>query len=74
MLGLYRQTLALAMCTNSASIADAPACAAQTGVKLQNTVTLGATMLSNSTDSYASFAVLMDQALGRAVSLFVGAG
>lgn len=38
----------------------------KTGVKLQNTVTLGATMLSNSTDSYASFAVLMDQALGRA--------
>ena len=39
----------------------------QQGLKLQNMVTLGATLLSNTTDTYASFAVLMDQAIGRAV-------
>ena len=40
---------------------------AQQSVKVSNIVTLGATLLSNSTDTYASFAVLVDQALGRAV-------
>ena len=38
---------------------------------MQNTITLGATLLSNSTESYASFAVLMDQSVGRAVSLIL---
>ena len=42
--------------------------ALQQGVKLENMVTLGATLLSNATESYASFAVLVDQSLGRAVS------
>ncbi|KAK9786076.1 hypothetical protein WJX73_000605 [Symbiochloris irregularis] len=36
------------------------------GIKLQNLVIAGATFLTNSTETYASFAVLMEQSIGRA--------
>ena len=43
-----------------------PACL-QESTKVENVVTIGANLLSNTSDSYASFAVLMYQAFGRKV-------
>ena len=42
---------------------------AQIDVTIQNTVTLGATVLNNNSASYASYAILMDQAIGHQVPL-----
>lgn len=39
----------------------------QESTKVENVVTIGATLLSNTTDAYASFAVLIYQAFGRKV-------
>ena len=39
----------------------------QENIKIQNTVTLGASLLTNDSSTYASFAVLLDQAVARAV-------
>jgi len=39
----------------------------QIDVKIQNTVTLGATVLNNNSASYASFAILINQAIGHQV-------
>lgn len=36
--------------------------------KVEATVTLGSNLLSNNSGHYASFAVLLEQAIGRAVS------
>ena len=41
--------------------------AVQIDVKIQNTVTLGATVLNNNSASYASYAILLDQAIGHQV-------
>ena len=40
---------------------------AQADVKIQNAVTLGANALNNNSNSYASYAILVDQAIGHAV-------
>lgn len=42
-------------------------CVLQADVKIQNAVTLGATALNNNSAAYASYAILLDQALGQAV-------
>ena len=42
-------------------------CVLQESTKVENVVTIGATLLSNTTDAYASFAVLIYQAFGRKV-------
>ena len=42
---------------------------AQIDVTIQNTVTLGATVLNNNLASFASYAILMDQAIGHQVPL-----
>jgi hypothetical protein len=39
----------------------------QASVKIQNTVTLGATSLNNNSNAYASYAILIDQAIGHQV-------
>ena len=39
----------------------------QIDVKIQNLVTLGATVLNNNSASYASYAILLDQAIGHQV-------
>ncbi len=44
-----------------------PCCAAQADVKVQNMVTLGATALNNNSAAYASYAILIDQAIGQQV-------
>ena len=36
-------------------------------MKIQNTVTLGASVLNNNSASYASYAILLDQAIGHQV-------
>ena len=41
--------------------------AVQIDVKIQNLVTLGATVLNNNSASYASYAILLDQAIGHQV-------
>lgn len=41
---------------------------AQIDVKIENTVTLGATSLNNNSASYASYAILLDQAIGHQAS------
>ena len=38
-------------------------------ITVQNTVTMVSNLLTNDSSTYASFAVLVDQAIGRAVSL-----
>ena len=43
----------------------------QIDVKIQNTVTLGATVLNNNSASYASFAILINQAIGHQVILIL---
>lgn len=41
--------------------------AVQIDVKIQNLVTLGASVLNNNSASYASYAILLDQAIGHQV-------
>ncbi len=51
----------------SLACADVDPCNIQADVKVQNMVTLGASALNNNSAAYASYAILVDQAIGQQV-------